>query len=365
MTIVLHSTLRMLRSATLAPFASAVVLSAACDVRNPTNPNDELDELPGTLIAGTEAIPFDASLLWSPDGSEIYYEAADGSVRAVAIGSASARTLDGPRERDELTTARAGGAVYFVGAPGTDQATVFRAAGGMVEALSDRVPPTSVLGQADGRLVLGGPGDLSVAYIVAPDSLYLADLATGVHSFVLAGCHRVVAFAPAGDRLLCRTSGPRATGYAEVDIATGTLMSRPLIGGNATIRIVRWGPEGVRVLFTQNNRFQLLDVESGAVTPLFAPPPSSGPRALDFLNYSWSGDGSRLAYWVHECLRLSRVGECEFGQSILYVVDLAANTGVIAAVVQGERGAEQVALDASGRTAAWVFGGRLYWRNVQ
>jgi len=344
--------------------AGAVLALAGCDVRNPTNPNNELDEVPGTLVAGAADIPPGAALLWSPDGSEVYYEAADGSVRAVTIGSGGARTVDMPRDRDELTAAHAGDAVYFVGAPGTEQATVFRAAGGEVEELSDRAPPTSVLGQADGTLVLGGPGDRSVAYIVAPDSLFIADIASGVHRFVVAGCHRVVAFAPAGDRLICRTDGPRASGYAEVDIAGQALMTRPLIGGAATIRIVRWSAAGVRVLFTQGNRFQMLDTGSGAVTALWVPAPSTGPRVIDFLNYAWSGDGSRVAFWVHECLALSRVGVCEFGQSILYVVDVDTNTGVVAAVVHGERGAEQVALDPTGRTAAWVFGGRLFWRNV-
>jgi hypothetical protein len=345
-------------------FLAAASFIAACDVRSPTNPNVELEEQPGTPVIGAESIPSGATLLWSPDGDELYFEAADGSVRAVTIGIPGSRTLDSPRERGELTTAHSGGAVYFVANRTSQGATVFRVEGGAAEVLTDRAPPTSVLGQADGRLVLGGPEDRIAAYIVAPDSLFIADLATEARTFIVDGCERVVAFAPDSDRLICRTEGPRASGYAEVDIAQRSLMPRQLLAGNTTIRIVRWDEQGLRVLFTAANRFQVFDVVSGSASPLWVPPTGSGPRVLDFLHYAWSGDGSRIAYWVHECLILDRVGQCEFGQSILYLVELATNTGKVAAVVHGERGAEQIVLDRSGRAAAWVFDGRLYHRII-
>jgi hypothetical protein len=342
---------------------AGICVLAACSVSDPTNPNLELPDNAGTLIPGTADIPSTAPLFFSPDGSEVYYEATDGSVRAASITQGALRTVDPPRTRGELSAARAGKAVYFIAERSSERASAFRAAAGGITALTDHAPGTTVLGQADGLLVLGGPGDAGAAYIVAPDSLHLYDVASGARRFLVAGCLRVVAFAPDGTRVLCRTAGPRDAGYAVASTAGG-LTPLDLLDGEGIIRVVRWDADAVRVLFTQNNRFRIHNVESDATVILWAPGFAGGPRVYDFLHYTWSADGSRFAYWVHECLRLDRVGECSFGQSVLYVIDLSSNTGRSTVVVKGERGADQVALAPDGHGLVYAFGGRLYYKPI-
>ena len=85
-----------------------------------------------------------------------------------------------------------------------------------------------------------------------------------------------------------------------------------------------------------------------------------GVRETDFGNWSWSADGSRFVFWIHECLKLDRLGGCDFGQSVLYAVDIGRNTGEPVVVVKGTRGADRVAISPDGSRVAFVFVDRLH-----
>jgi hypothetical protein len=342
---------------------AAMLALAACSVTEPySNSGSELPERIGTPLAGTDGMALGAAMLWSGDGAELYFEAADGSMRAVSLPASITRTIDSPRTRAEFSVANTGNAIYFVADRTTSFASVFRAAGGHVTLLTDHAPLSTALGPADGTLVLSGPADSTAAFIVAPDSLFTYSVQTGQRQFVNAGCQRVVAFSPTGDTLICRTTGPRDAGYTLVTLGTSSLTPlTSLLPEAGTMRIVRWEDDGLRVLFTANNRFRIRNVDRGTSTTLWSPSTAAYlMRSLDFLHYSWSTDGTRFAFWTHECLDVDRVGSCTRGQSVLYVVDLKNNTGSMIAVVKGSRGGEQISMAPNGRAVAYAFNGRIY-----
>jgi hypothetical protein len=331
----------------------------ACDVTEPRISHLELDEQAGIEVAGARDVPFRATLAWDAASGDIYYESEDGSLRAASVAQAGTRIIDPSRDHVEISAGKE--AVYFVTDRAGERSAIYRAVGSRTILLSDRAPATSPLSAVDGMLVLAGPGEIA-AYIVAPDTLYAFDAVAGTRQVIAAGCVRVVAFAPDGERLICRVDGPRDGGYALVDLARRTLTridaapSEP--GSNP--RLIRWHTDAVRLLFTSNGRFRVREIESGEAQALWLPPPAAGPRSIDHLNYAWSADGERFAFWAHECLRLNIGGSCTFGQSILHVVELTTNTGSTAVVVKGERGGEQLVFAPDGRAIAYVFDGRIW-----
>lgn len=344
--------------------AAATLLIGACDVDDPySGPVNELPEQSGVLLAGSDGIQIGAPMLWSADGSELFFETPDGAVRAVAPAATAARQVDAARDRSDLNATAA--AVYFVADRQGSHASAYRVVGTQMVRLSDRVPNTTTLGQADGRLVLGRGDDGIAAYIVAPDSLYTYETATGSHAFIVTGCVRVVAFSPNGNELLCRREGSRDNGYARVDLGARTATVMTLLPVAGTLRLPHWDPVAIRALYTVQDRFRVRNVEDGTATQLWAPLPTTvRPVAIDFLHYAWSADGSRFAFWVHECLQLDRAGNCDRGQSLLYTIHMATNTAKLTAVVKGTRGGEQLALTPDGNAVAYAFNGRIYYQPI-
>jgi hypothetical protein len=347
--------------------AAGVLMLSACSVTEPVaGSGSELPERLGTALAGTDGFAIGSAMLWSGDGTELYFEAADGSMRAVSVTQGVTRTIDAPRTRADASAPSGGNAVYFVADREPGHARAYRAAGGQLHLLTDRAPATTALGGADGALVLGGPDDRLAAFIVAPDSLFVHDVGSGQSHYVRTGCVRVVAFAPQGDVLLCRLDGPRDQGYALVNLASSQATPvAALVGENGTMRLVRWDEDALRVLFTVNNRFRMRNVDGATSIQLWSPSTAAYlMRSLDFLHYAWSADGTRFAFWTHECLEINRVGQCTQGQSVLYIIELKNNTGTMAAVVKGSRGGEQISLAPNGRAVAYAFNGRIYYQSL-
>jgi hypothetical protein len=342
------------------------VLCVACNVADPVSSSNELDPQEGTGLAGADQVSPTTSVVWSADGGEIYYEATDGSLRAASVSQAGTRIVEASRDIREITGGQADRAVYYVADPGAGHSAIFRSANGTTTSLTDRAPATTPLGAVDGTLVLSGPGDAVVAYIVAPDSLFEFEVATETHRFITTGCVRVVTFSPDGGRLICRREGPRDGGFALVDRPNRTTEGITVIPADPTVnpRLVRWFDDTVRLLFSADGRFRIRAVGQTQTFTVWQPPPGIGPRAIDFINYAWSGDGLEFAFWAHECIKINVQGACTFGQSILHIVDLATNLGTQAVVVKGNRGGEQVAFSPDRQSVAYVFNGRIWVRDL-
>lgn len=352
-----------LRSRSIVAMLVLAAAAAGCDPGDPFTSTNELPENPGAIAAAAGAISAASDLVWSADGKTLTFETEGGVLAALDVGTGRVTTLDGPRdEHAELSAAGAGGALYFLAdRTGGRRATYRLASGGAAVRLTDRAPGGGPIVPGDGVLVAGGPGDRETAYVVDPDSLYLFDNTSSVRRFVAAGCARIVAFAPSGDSLLCKR--PTQGTFAVFDIATGAAESIALTPSEreSILLRTRWTrADSIHSLYRTLTRFRLRSAATGDAFSIWMPVFFGGVRETDFRNWSWSADGSRFVFWIHECLKLDRVGGCDFGQSVLYAVDIEDNTGGPVAVVKGTRGADRVAISPDGTRAAFVFLDRLH-----
>ncbi|MGD8278392.1 MAG: hypothetical protein PVH00_10220 [Gemmatimonadota bacterium] len=343
---------------------SLLVGGGGCGVTDPYTSTMELPEDPGAIVAAAGTIAPESGLVWSRDGGQLTFEREDRTLTSLDIESGAITERDGPRdEYDEVSAAFAGDALYFLADrhDGLRAAWRLPAAGPAVR-LTDRASGSQPVVPADGTLVLGGPGDALVAFIASPDSLFLFEPATGDRRFIAPDCARAVAFSPQGGRLLCKRSTEGT--YGIFDLADGSVSPISLAPSeNQSVLLrTRWarGGDTIRSLYRTLSRFRLRNAETGEAHSLWLPIVSGGVREVDFFNWSWSADGRHFVFWIHECLKLDRVGGCERGQSVLYGVDIVDNTGGPVAVVKGTRGGEQVALSPDGTRVAFVFLGRLH-----
>jgi hypothetical protein len=160
---------------------------------------------------------------------------------------------------------------------------------------------------------------------------------------------------------MCRRDAGGDAGYGTVALETGEAGELTLLPLEfAMLQIIRWDDDAIRTLYRANSRFRIRNIDAGTTLTLWQPGQGVGLRVVDFYNFSWSGDGTRFAFWSHECLRLNRVGNCEYGQSLMHVVDLAENQGRTVVVAKGTRGGEQVALSRDGTRVAYVFNERVW-----
>lgn len=339
------------------------MVATGCDVADPFTTTMELAENPGTIVSAASPIPWGAPLAWSADGRRVHFGLEDGTLGAYDILTSQIAVLDGPRdEHAELVSAQAGDAVYFLADRTGDVRSAYRlSAGGDALRITDRAPGSGPISRAHGHLVLGGPDDRLVAYINHPDSLFLYEIETGDRRFIASGCVRAVAFSPDNERVLCKR--PAAEAYGVFRLADGSVVDvslQPAERESLLLR-TRWSTEdSIHSLYRTQTRFRLRSTGSGNAYSLWLPLFREGVRATDFINWSWSADGRRFLFWSHECLKLDRVGGCEWGQSVLYAVDLTDNSGRPVAVVKGEEGAAQVAISPDGARVAFVFEGQLH-----
>jgi hypothetical protein len=350
--------------------ATVVALSGACDVADPIiGGTTERDEDRGTEVVGSSGVTFESALFWSADGKSIFFESGTGNVslREADPRNGTVRVLDGPRpDYVDPVTNPVDGSIYFsTNRPDGRRNTYIRSSSGALTLLTDRAPGTDVFEQADGRLVLPSPDGDRVAYVVYPDSLYLLDVGSGTRSFLSTKCIRAIAYSPDRARIMCRRDAEGDASFGSVTIATGEtrdllLMPREV----ARIQVIHWDDDAIRTIYRTHSRFRLQNVDQDSTRTLWNPGPGSGLRVIDFYNYSWSANGERFAFWTHECLRFSRVGNCEFGQSLLHVIDLQANLGRTVAVAKGTRGGEQLALSPDGTEVVYVFDQKVWIQAV-
>lgn len=349
--------------------ASILLVLAGCEVRDPiVSGTTERDENRGTEIAGSQDVGINSALFWSGDGRTIYFESGSGTVslREADIETGAVRALDGPRaDYVDPVTSPDGGAFYFSTDGGNGRRNTYaRAGSGVPTLLTDRAPGTNVLEQADGRLVLPSPQGDNVSFIVYPDSLYLFDTAAATSRFISTDCIRIVAYSPDRSRVMCRRDAEGDAGFSAVTLADGNSVQLLIMPREvARLQVVHWDDDAIRTIYRTNTRFRFQNVDRDSTRTLWNPGPGSGLRVIDFYNYSWSQNGERFAFWTHECLRVNRVGNCEFGQSLLHVVDMHTNQGRTVAVAKGTRGGEQLALSPDGTQVVYVFD-RKIWLQV-
>jgi hypothetical protein len=342
---------------------TAALLLAGCIGDSITDSTgDALPENRGTEVnTGVDVSPL-APIAWSADGTEIYFQTNESPPRLMATTlTGETRALDGPRDGFfDLVVSTDGAHLYYIADLRGGRRSLYRLAlpNGPAEVIADDVSPTLPHTPADGSIAMPAPAG-GLAYTSLPDSTFLID-ATGERIVLGNGCERIVAFAPAGDRLLCQIGGGGAGAYFDIVIATRTIT--PVVVSpafDALLIFVNWDANGVRAFYETPTGLALWDVARQAVT-LNASFPPRATIVLDRRNGEWSDDGNRVAFWLHECLRSQGLNRCIEGQSMLNILEPRNQRSSIIAVAHGTEGGGSMALSRNGDRVAYVFDLKLY-----
>jgi len=356
-----------MRSSFLLTLAAALL--AACSTQGPTETGiNELPQNLGTAIPSTIGASVLAEIAWSANGGEIYFQTDEPEGRLAATSLAGAtRILDGPRDGYYDIVASADGAsLYFSADRLAGVRSVYRLSltGGALETLTTHASGTIAAAPADGRLALPSPDGTHVAFAALPDSVFVQNVSTGERALAGAGCERIVDWSPDQSTLLCQ-KGRAGTGvFRTLDIATRTATITDIVPINqGTMQLVDWQGTGVWASYINFAGIYAWDPRTNAGIPLLALGGVPG-TTIDPRNADWTRDGSKIAYWVHQCLVQRGLGACEKGQSLLYVSDLVTKKTGMVAVAVGTQGGQFLALSPDGTRVAFLFDGRIYWQST-
>lgn len=351
------------RSAALAMMLAVSVV--ACSTEGPAETG--INELPENL--GTE-LTDDAYVLseitWSADGTEIYYQTNEtpGQLAAVSL-SGQTRILDGPRDTYfDISASSDGTSLYFAADLQSGLRSVYRLPlnGGSAETLTSRGTAVIAAAPADGRLALPSPDGKRAAFTSRPDSVLMYTVATGAREHVGNGCERVVDWSPDQSTLLCQTGSAGAGVFKTIDVATGANEIVDIVPvQQGTMLIVDWQASGIIAGYINFGGLFIWDPQTRSGSPLLAVTGVPG-TTIDPRNGAWTQDGSRIVFWVHQCLVQRGGGTCVKGQSLLYVGDLATMKTELLAVAKGDQGATFLALSPDGTKVAYLFNDRIYWQ---
>lgn len=339
---------------------SAITLAACGD--NITETGTDLPENRGSVLQQQVAVEVFTEIAWAPSGDQIFFESPGPPVR-LYVASLSGGA---PQEIDEgrdayLDVTASNDAVYFAAdlQGGTRSSYRLPLAGGDPITITNRAPSSVAQFRADGKVVLPSPSGATVVYTVSPDSVYTYGVASGAHTFVARGCERLITFSPDGAQVLCVTATGGNGVYRTVNLATGAVAPIDVLPASEGIAMaVHWGANGIRALYQP--AFGGLSFWSNGARTDFFELPNRGGLLLDPRNSSWSSDGNRIAFWLHECLRRRGLSNCEFGQSILYIGEVAADRTGYVAVTHGEASGQFIALSPSAGRVAYTFEDRIY-----
>jgi hypothetical protein len=346
----------------MAAFGLAFALAACGD--NVTDTGTDLPEDRGSVLQQQVPVEFFTEIAWSVDGSEVYFESPGPPVGlyAAPLAGGAPREIDSGRDAYfDITASPAGDAVYFTSDQNGSTRSSYRLplGGGDAVELTNRAPISLAQFRADGKVVLPSPSGATVVYTVSPDSVYTYGVASGTRTFIARGCERIVTFSPSGAEVLCVNAAGGSGTYRTLNLATGAIVDTQVLPVTEGIPMaVHWGASGIRALYQP--AFGGLSFWANGGRTDFFELPDRGGLLLDPRNSSWSQDGDRIAFWVHECLRRRGLNTCELGQSILYIGEVAADRSGYVAVAQGEVSGQFIALSPSATRVAYTFEDRIY-----
>lgn len=336
---------------------------AACTAGGITdNSGNALPENRGTQVQLDVAPLPGSDIVWSADGSEIYFQTAESQPRLVAapLAGGTVRVLDGPRDAyTSIAAAPDGSTVYFAADLQAGRRSSYRvpAAGGAAIPIAST---SSLVAQipADGGLVLPSPDGKGYAYTAAPDTLYYSTGSAGTR--IGNGCERVVRFSPDSRRVLCQRGNLASGSYSVADLQTKAIQNIDIVPqAQGSLHNVQWTGGGIRSTILNPVGFDLWDVATSQSTLVWTAP-QRNDIAVDTRHGTWTAGGDRIAFWLVECLKQRGLSQCDEGQSILYVVQLATQRSGIVAVARGAQPGQAMAFSPDGQRIAYIFDGRIY-----
>ncbi len=306
-----------------------------------------------------------SKIVWSADGSEIFYVAyttVNGTLGPIEIEAAKAdgsgtRVVEAPLPGDApygqfasyggLASPPDGSALYYTV---DDPSSVSYS-------ISEAFNQGPLPGTAGAVALAASSDDVHVAYAWRTLSIY--DRSSG--AIVQAGTPystgwSTVAFSPTGDQLFVAGH----PGGATVDLSGNLLASTPLLSQQPAT--ANWNADGIRVLLATgpqpSQSYQIQNVTSGAVIGVATPTP-----ARSFWSCTgWSPDGNTVAFWNSSC---SDGGAyCLPGDAVyrtdLYLVDAASGAATWLAGIGESGGGGDVAFSPDGSRLAYIWGSDLY-----
>jgi dipeptidyl aminopeptidase/acylaminoacyl peptidase len=345
--------------------AAIAVGLAGCSTGGITDPGTELPEDRGTEIQTGVGVAPTTQLAWSADGTELYFQTSEAQPRlmAVPVTGGTARQLDGPRDGYvSLTVAPDGSALFFAANLTTGRRTAYRLplATGAAEPLG---PVSAFVAQvpADGGVVLPARDGSVFAVAAAPDSAVV--FSGGSRTALATGCERVVLFSPDSRQLLCQRGVLGSGSYSIINVQTGASQQVQVVPqAQGSLTMLSWTSAGIRSLIVNPIGLEAYDVATAQTTAIWTAPQRE--IAVDIRHGTWSLDGSRIAFWIGECIRLRGLSQCDLGQSILYVVEPNTDREGVVAIAHGTQGGQSIALSPSGDRVAYVFDGRIYLQST-
>ena len=349
---------------------------------NPADVNPA-ENLGSPITPSGEVSVFEATLTWTPDGSEILYTSPASPdwgkiVKVVDIAAGTIRVLDPQVGRwFDLSVSSDGRTVYVAGRYGSTLRRI----------MADGAVREDLLQNTDGRFSVLSPNETQMAYVglgaeipspsefinSSADSLYLYDLATGAREYL--GLGRPLAFSPDGKQLLFHerpcpgTLGvPNPCFYSTLDLATRQVerltfpeyTQEDIIGDvGPTEHWIRWDEQGIRtyVLGPGGRGRQILirNFTLGTTTRLHKYVPG-----VEFpfagLHRAWSPDGNKVAFWSH-------VHDGQGHYDVLYVADVRTGEKK-RVVIKRTRRTGEMAFAPDGRRIAYVLGDRIFVQNL-
>lgn len=296
--------------------------------------------------------------VWSTNGAELGYvlpdkrsavarSVATGTRRFLYVAESPSEIVGvefGPAESEWFTAASSG----QPGVPGT---TIRRHTPTSTEVVTQRGRHSIGPGPHGRVLLANAAGD--VAYIVAPDSMFLRRKSTGTDQLLGVGCSAVAALSPAGDGAICYTLEARTPARK---FAPDSPAGAAIIQAYTPVFEVVWNPRGIFMLSSDLTTYvfeRLGDSQSKFVAPRPQSPEHSGSGLA-----SLATDARSFTYSNSYCAQLRPIAYCERDQTVIYRADPVARTVKRVAVHSG--GTVAVAISEGPGRIAYVAGGELF-----
>jgi hypothetical protein len=352
----------MIRRPTLQPALGVLglFLGISCSSPQPPVAPQVGPSVTGDLRGGCDISSAQPQIVWSADGSEIYYVAygvAGNYLGALEIKAAKAdgsgtrvvQTATGDETFDALASPPDGSAVYYDVDDNTEETS-----GTIAEALTSKTLP----GTATASVMAASSDDRHLAY--GWRSAFIYDLVTGgstaIGSAPNGSTWWALAFSPGGDQLLAAAPGTSVI----VDLAGNLVASTPvpaMYGGASA----NWNATGARLFFSDGQiipTYQLQNVTTGTITPVTP----SMKTAATWTCSGWSHDGTTVAFWSASCTggaSLCLSGEDD-SRTDLYLADASSGTTTWVAGIGDSAVVGDIAFSPDGTRIAYVWNRSLY-----
>ena len=292
-------------------------------------------------------------IVWSADGSEIYYAALE--IKAAKADGSGTRVVQTATGNDEsfgaLASPADGSAVYYT-VDGKTPATSYTISEALTgEALPGTVGALLMAASRDDRRLAYGWNSLSVYDIPAGGS-------TPLGSAPNASAWSALAFSPDGNQLFAASFTGTAMTF---DLAANQVVSTPvqaMYGGMSA----NWNEAGARLFFSDGHvpvpTYQIQNVTTGTITPVTPPMKTTATSNCS----GWSPDGATVAFWSTSCTDGATV--CVPGgdnyRTDLYLADASSGATTWVAGLGDSAPDGDIAFSPDGSQIAYVWDNSLY-----